>query len=133
MQAALIELDKPVPRQLTGRESEIVRKVATGMRNAEVGARLSLSEPTVKTHLYKIFKKLGIRNRIQLTHYALRTGLVTLAVKNRSTGPRTNPWHESAQRRTDARPKGAARRPTKPDNRAAAARFASSSRLVSTD
>jgi DNA-binding NarL/FixJ family response regulator len=83
MQAALIELDKPVARQLTGRESEIVRKVATGKRNAEVAARLSVAEATVKTHLYKIFKKLGIRDRIQLTHYALRTGLVTLVVKNR--------------------------------------------------
>ena len=83
MQAALIEQEKPVARQLTRRESEIARKVGIGMPNAEVAARLSLTESTVKTHLNKIFRKLGISNRIQLTRYAIRTGLVTVTVQNR--------------------------------------------------
>jgi DNA-binding NarL/FixJ family response regulator len=48
------------------------------MRNAEIAARLSLSESTVKTHLTNIFQKLAIRDRIELTRYAIKTGLVTV-------------------------------------------------------
>jgi len=70
--------DGPAAKRLTPRESEIVRYVAIGMRNAEVAARLSLSESTVKTHLTNIFQKLGIRDRIELTRYAIKTGLVTV-------------------------------------------------------
>ncbi len=78
IQAALVGQDGPTARKLTPRESEIVRCVAVGMRNAEVAARLSLSESTVKTHLTNIFQKLGIRDRIELTRYAIKTGLVTV-------------------------------------------------------
>ncbi len=78
MQAALVGQDGPAAKRLTPRESEIVRYVAVGMRNAEVAARLSLSESTVKTHLTNIFQKLGIRDRIELTRYAIKTGLVTV-------------------------------------------------------
>jgi DNA-binding NarL/FixJ family response regulator len=78
MQAALVAQDGPAAKKLTARESEIVRFVAIGMRNAEVAARLSLSESTVKTHLTNIFQKLGIRDRIELTRYAIKTGLVTV-------------------------------------------------------
>jgi DNA-binding NarL/FixJ family response regulator len=78
MQAALVGQDGTAAKKLTPRESEIVRYVAVGMRNAEVAARLSLSESTVKTHLTNIFQKLGIRDRIELTRYAIKTGLVTV-------------------------------------------------------
>jgi len=78
MQAALVGQDSPAAKKLTARESEVVRYVAVGMRNAEVAARLSLSESTVKTHLTNIFQKLGIRDRIELTRYAIKTGLVTV-------------------------------------------------------
>jgi DNA-binding NarL/FixJ family response regulator len=62
-------------RQLTSRESEIVRHVATGLRNAEIAERLSITEATVKTHLNNIFEKLELRDRVELTVYALRHGL----------------------------------------------------------
>ncbi len=78
IQAALVSQDGPAGTKLTRRESEIVRHVATGMRNAEVAARLALSESTVKTHLTNIFHKLGIRDRTELAHYAIRTGLATV-------------------------------------------------------
>ena len=61
-------------KQLTDRESEIVRYVADGLRNAEVAQRLSISESTVKSHLNNIFQKLGLRDRVELTHYAIRAG-----------------------------------------------------------
>jgi DNA-binding NarL/FixJ family response regulator len=63
-------------KTLTAREGEIVRCVAMGQRNAEIAARLSISEATVKTHLTNIFQKLDVRDRVQLTLYALRHGLV---------------------------------------------------------
>jgi two-component system, NarL family, nitrate/nitrite response regulator NarL len=78
IQAALVGQDGPAAKRLTPRESEIVRYVAVGLRNAEVAAQLSLSESTVKTHLTNIFQKLGIRDRTELARYAIKTGLVTV-------------------------------------------------------
>ncbi len=64
--------------QLTVREREVVRQVAVGLRNAEVAEKLSISEGTVKIHLNNIFSKLNIRDRVELTLYALRNGLINL-------------------------------------------------------
>lgn len=60
---------------LTDRELEIVRLVASGYKNKEVGATLTISERTVKTHLTNIFQKLGVRDRVGLVMYALRHNL----------------------------------------------------------
>ncbi len=65
-------------RPLTAREEEIVRHVASGMRNAQVARQLSISESTVKTHLNNVFQKLGLRDRLELTHYAIKTGLARI-------------------------------------------------------
>jgi two-component system NarL family response regulator len=72
------ELREPGREQLTPREREIVRHVAQGLRNAEVGKRLFITEETVKAHLNNIFQKLHVRDRVQLTLYAIRTGIVGL-------------------------------------------------------
>jgi len=64
------------PERLSAREIAIVRLVARGLRNAEVGQRLAIAEATVKTHLNKVFQKLAIRDRVELTRYAIRTGLI---------------------------------------------------------
>ena len=69
-------LSEPQAIALTRREREIVRHVALGLRNAEVASRLAISEVTVKTHLNNIFRKLGLRDRVELTLHAVRTGLV---------------------------------------------------------
>ena len=61
---------------LSSREREIVRAVALGLRNAEVAQRLAIAEATVKTHLNKVFQKLGIRDRTELVRYAIRVGIV---------------------------------------------------------
>src|SRR5215468_11191875 len=60
---------------LTERELEIVRLVASGFKNKEVGSTLSISERTVKTHLTNIFQKLGVRDRVGLVMYALKHNL----------------------------------------------------------
>jgi len=63
--------------KLTTRESEIVRCVALGMRNTEIAERCRISETTVKTHINNIFQKLEVRDRVDLTRYAFRTGLLS--------------------------------------------------------
>jgi len=70
------ELREPSHELLTAREREIVRHVAAGLRNSEIAAKLFISEETVKTHLGNIFKKVAVRDRVQLTRYALRLGMV---------------------------------------------------------
>jgi DNA-binding NarL/FixJ family response regulator len=65
------------PKLLTSRETEIVRQVASGLRNAEIAQRLAITEATVKTHLNNIFDKLKVRDRVELTVYALKSGLIS--------------------------------------------------------
>lgn len=69
-------LRDPSANPLSAREEEIVRHVALGLRNAEVARRLFISEQTVKTHLNNVFHKLGIQDRVELTVYAIRTGII---------------------------------------------------------
>ena len=63
---------------LTPRERDIMRLVALGLRNAEVARKLFISDETVKTHLTNIFRKLDLRDRVELTLYAARIGLIGL-------------------------------------------------------
>jgi DNA-binding NarL/FixJ family response regulator len=69
-------LTEPDAKALTSREREIVRLVALGFQNSEIAQRLEIGDATVKTHLNNVFQKLGVRDRVQLTRYALRVGLI---------------------------------------------------------
>ena len=51
--------------QLTRREAEILELVAQGLRNREIAERLYLAPATVKTHINRIFAKLGVTDRVQ--------------------------------------------------------------------
>jgi DNA-binding NarL/FixJ family response regulator len=60
---------------LTPREHEVLREMATGMSNAEIGAALFMAETTVKTHVARILAKLGVRDRLRAVVIAHRAGL----------------------------------------------------------
>ena len=73
------EASRPAPlglNEVTARELEVVRQVARGLSNAEIGEVLHLSPATVKTHVGRILSKLGLRDRVQLVVVAYESGLV---------------------------------------------------------
>jgi len=78
----------PALSSLTQRELEILTLLAGGLSNAELGAKLYLSEPTIKTHLSSIFRKLGVRDRVQAVIAAYDAGLVEPATVGRLPGSR---------------------------------------------
>jgi DNA-binding NarL/FixJ family response regulator len=74
-----VQRDSDALAQLTEREQEVLRLLTAGMTNAEIGAALLVSEPTVKTHVSSVLQKLGLRDRVQAVIYAYENGLVTAA------------------------------------------------------
>jgi DNA-binding NarL/FixJ family response regulator len=66
--------------RLTGREREILHLVASGATNGDVARRLWVTEQTVKFHLRNIYRKLGVANRTQASHFAYARGLVDVQV-----------------------------------------------------
>ena len=64
------------PTSLTGREREVLRLVAQGLRTGEVAAELGLSPRTVDVHLRAIYRKLGVRSRMAATRVAIEQHLV---------------------------------------------------------
>src|SRR5438034_1002201 len=66
---------KELSARLSPRETDIVKMVATGMRNKEIASSLAIGEGTVKSHLHAIYEKLGVHGRVELTRYAYERGL----------------------------------------------------------
>ncbi|HEV2770737.1 MAG TPA: response regulator transcription factor [Solirubrobacteraceae bacterium] len=61
---------------LSPRESEIVKLIAEGLTSKEIGESLFISEKTVERHRSNVLEKLGLRDRVALTRYAVRRGLI---------------------------------------------------------
>lgn len=66
----------PAPRELTEREREVVSLIALGHTNAEIAAKLHISEKTVETHRAHVCEKLGLHTRAELVRFAIEHGLV---------------------------------------------------------
>jgi len=64
--ATTAELASFQPNGLSRREQQLVGLVGLGLTNKEIGARLNLSERTIKNHVYRIFRKLGVRDRMAM-------------------------------------------------------------------
>jgi DNA-binding NarL/FixJ family response regulator len=63
------------PDELTARESEVLKLIASGLSNAEIAESLVVSNATVKTHINRIFAKTGARDRAQAVRYAYERGI----------------------------------------------------------
>ena len=61
---------------LTDRELEVLRLVAAGAPNSRIAAQLWITEQTVKFHLSKVYRKLGVSNRTEASHHAYVNGLL---------------------------------------------------------
>ena len=68
---------RPSSDPLSPRESEVIKLIAEGHTSKEIAAMLVISESTVERHRANVLTKLGLRNRVDLTRYAIRRGLVT--------------------------------------------------------
>ncbi len=66
---------QPLPDDLTPREAEVLKLIASGLSNTEIAAALVVSQATVKTHVNRIFYKTGARDRAQAVRYAYQHGL----------------------------------------------------------
>ncbi|GGT87103.1 response regulator [Streptomyces violascens] len=68
---------RPLPdRAITEREEEILKLVAEGYSSKDIGDLLVISSKTVERHRANLLQKLGLRDRLELTRYAIRTGLI---------------------------------------------------------
>jgi DNA-binding NarL/FixJ family response regulator len=63
---------------ITEREKEVLEMLVTGLSNKEIGAPLGIVERTVKAHIAKIMRKVGVHSRIELSVHALSRSLVSL-------------------------------------------------------
>ncbi|MGF7173803.1 LuxR C-terminal-related transcriptional regulator [Azospirillum doebereinerae] len=77
-----IDGDGTLSAPLTEREGQVLRMLATGSTNKEIGRQLSLQEVTVKLHTRRILRKLGARNRTDAVRRAQEAGLLTHALSH---------------------------------------------------
>ena len=78
--ACMSELTNCKATGLSRREQQLVELVQLGLTNKEIGARLNLAERTVKNHLYRIFRKTGVRDRLTMVEHVYASAVDKIAV-----------------------------------------------------
>ena len=78
-----IELATTQPKRMPGanvteREKQVLKMLVAGLSNKEIGAPLGIAERTVKAHIAKMMRKVGVHNRIELSIHAVTHALVSL-------------------------------------------------------
>jgi DNA-binding CsgD family transcriptional regulator/N-acetylneuraminic acid mutarotase len=81
-----LALDGAERQELSVREHEILRLLATGVSNKQIAQELFISPNTVKVHLRNIFSKLGVASRTEATLYAMQAGLVDMPLPANGNG-----------------------------------------------
>ena len=77
--------------QLSEREREILKLVASGLSNQQIANQLGISINTVKVHLRNVFGKIGAASRTEATMYAVRTGIITIHKEEQETAQLSKP------------------------------------------
>ena len=89
-----MRIPRPTPPkefdELTAREQEVFRLIASGLSNSEIAHELYISDATVKSHITHILQKLNLRDRVQAVVLAYQAGLFE-PVPLRSNGPGASP------------------------------------------
>jgi NarL family two-component system response regulator YdfI len=67
-----------LPEEITSRETDVLRMLAQGLVNKDIGARLGISEHTVKFHISSILDKLGASTRTEAVILGIRRGLIPI-------------------------------------------------------
>ncbi len=71
-----VDSDKPLHEQLSDREYEVLRMIASGVGNKEIAEQLSLSAKTISTYRARILDKLNLKTNAELTYYAIQNDLI---------------------------------------------------------
>lgn len=97
-------MSNEITAQLSERELEILKMVATGASNQQIAHHLVISINTVKVHLRNIFEKLGVQSRTEATRYAIQKGWVTVSENEAAVTEATLPPHRTFLLDANARP-----------------------------
>jgi DNA-binding NarL/FixJ family response regulator len=91
LQRLLLERETPrkILEPLTGRELEVLQRLAEGLSTAEASRRLGISTATLRAHVQSVLRKLGAHSRLEAVAEAARIGLITLDswTRERSVAP----------------------------------------------
>jgi DNA-binding NarL/FixJ family response regulator len=74
------EADEPAlasNSKLSKRQTQLIAMLDKGMSNRDIATDLEISEHTVKVHLWRLFRRLGVKSRTQALHYARTNGLIS--------------------------------------------------------
>lgn len=74
----LEEKEKPLFDQLSDREMQVLLMITSGQKVQDISTKLCLSPKTVNTYRYRLFEKLNVSSDVELTHLALRHGIVEM-------------------------------------------------------